>query len=304
MVRGDAAAGPPAIPPATAEGGPLAPAPPHFPPSELIFGDGVDGAGLPAGTWRIEASYRSGIGTLGNVPAGSLSVIQRAPRGLMAVTNPLPAGGGVDPETMAEARERAPRGLRAMERVVSAADIEDFARGYTGVSKVRADLLAAGRRRLLHLTIADADTDEGSLMAEALAGAIEARRAAPTPPLYVARCEIVRFRVRARLLIEPAHWARHEQILAEARGALVAAFSFAARGLAQGVAPSELIGLLQRLPGVAAVELRSPDRGSLPWPRQPLVAQGARLQGNRPLPAQLLLIDATADDGIVVEAEP
>lgn len=306
MARRDAAAGAPAIPPATDEGGPLAPEPPRYPPSELIFGDGVDGAGLPTGTWRIEASYRSGIGSLGNVPAASLTVLQRAPRGLKSVSNPLPAGGGVDPETTDEARARAPLGLRAMERVVTASDIEDFARAYPGVSKVRADTLRVGRHRLLHLTIADSDAPDGAVsgLADALAGAIAARRATPLPPLYVGRCALARFSVKARLLLEPAHAGRAARIVAEARAALVAAFSFAARELGQPVAPSELTSLLQAREGVAAVELlalyHNGDTGA-GVPRAPLAAAPARAEGGALLPAELLLIDATSDSGIVLE---
>src|SRR5262249_32764687 len=40
----------------------------------VIFGDGVTGARLPTGQNNVVATYRTGIGTAGNVHAGSLSI--------------------------------------------------------------------------------------------------------------------------------------------------------------------------------------------------------------------------------------
>jgi len=41
-----------------------------------MFGDGVDGARLPSGRENIVASYRSGIGTGGNLDAGQLTLLK------------------------------------------------------------------------------------------------------------------------------------------------------------------------------------------------------------------------------------
>lgn len=316
VLRQDATSGEPHVPPAPEQGGSLSAALPTFPASEVIFGDGVAGAGLPTGTWKIEATYRSGSGSLGNLPAGSLSVLQSAPRGIKSVTNPLPSGGGVDPETLENARVQAPRGLRAMDRIVALSDYEDFARAYPGVSKAQMHKIVRGRQRLLHLTIADAEVGPGAdaTFVDALAGAIGRQRAAPTPPLYVGRCEICYFRLRARLLIEPDHSARVAEIRAAARGALAETFGFARRQIGQSVAQSEVVAVLQAIAGVAAVEIGAlfshspdatagagdPDTGPA---SQLLAAQPARLAGANILPAQLLLIDATADDGIALEVQ-
>ncbi|MFN8503366.1 baseplate J/gp47 family protein [Kouleothrix sp.] len=314
VLRQDARSGEPNVPPDTAAGGPIAAQPPTFPSSEVIFGDGVNGAGLPTGTWKIEATYRSGGGSPGNLPAGSLTVLQSAPRGVKAVTNPLPSGGGADPERMSSARALAPQGLRAMERIVSLADFEDFARSYPGVLKAQMRQLARGRQRLLHLTIAGAELADGAddALPAALAGAIERQRAAPTPPLYIDHCDTNYFHVRARLLIEPAHAARADAIRAAARSALADAFGFASRALGQSLASSDIIRVLQALEGVAAVEIGALYlRGHAPTPgvgsQNPnaadvlLEARPTRLDGARILPAQLLLINASADDGIVLE---
>ena len=66
--------------------------------TSLIFGDGQQGARLPTGIENVTASYRSGLGQSGNVPAQSLVMLQTRPLGVVAVTNPLAASGGTDPE--------------------------------------------------------------------------------------------------------------------------------------------------------------------------------------------------------------
>jgi photosystem II stability/assembly factor-like uncharacterized protein len=305
MLRQDATSGEPHIPAAPPEGGSLTATPPSFPASEVIFGDGVSGAGLPTGTWKIEATYRSGIGSLGNLPAGSLSVLQSAPRGIKAVTNPLPTGGGVDPETFDTARTQAPLGLRAMDRIVALADYEDFAHAYPGVRKARTTLIARGRQRLIHLTIADAEAGTGADAAfvDALAGAIASQRAAPTPPLYVDRCEMCYFHLRARLLAERGYVDSTAAIGAKARRALAGAFGFAQREIGQSVAESDIIRVLQAIEGVAAVELYALYISGAAVVNRLLVALPARLEGDRIRPAQLLLLNTTADEGVMLEIQ-
>jgi hypothetical protein len=138
----------------------------------------------------------------------------------------------------------------------------------------------------------------------ARAGAIARQRAAPTPPLYVDRCELRYFHLRDRLLIEPEHAGRVEAILAEGRRALADAFGFASHELGQGVAGSDVIRVLQALAGVAAVELHALYlRGDAAEANRLLTALPARLESGRILPAQLLLVNASAEDGIVLEAQ-
>jgi predicted phage baseplate assembly protein len=85
----------------------------------LRFGDGINGMSPVAGT-AFTASYRIGNGTAGNVGAESLSVCTD-PR-VVSCTNPLPARGGIDPETMAQIRRRAPQAFLTQERAVTMTD--------------------------------------------------------------------------------------------------------------------------------------------------------------------------------------
>jgi hypothetical protein len=85
----------------------------------LRFGDDMYGMSPVADT-AFTASYRIGTGTAGNVGAGSL-IISTDPR-ITSCTNPLPATGGIDPETMAQIRRRAPQAFLTQERAVTMTD--------------------------------------------------------------------------------------------------------------------------------------------------------------------------------------
>jgi predicted phage baseplate assembly protein len=72
---------------------------------------------------RISA-YRHGGGRHGNVAAHTLTTLRSAIPGVSSVTNPKPAYGGVDPESIDSARERASLEIRTRYRAVTADDYE------------------------------------------------------------------------------------------------------------------------------------------------------------------------------------
>jgi predicted phage baseplate assembly protein len=100
---------------------------------QLELGPAVRGGG---GTWRRYGAvppkgaalrmsgYRHGGGLEGNVAAGALTVLRAAIPGVAGVTNPRPATGGVDAETLDSARRRAGMELRTRSRAVTAEDFE------------------------------------------------------------------------------------------------------------------------------------------------------------------------------------
>ncbi len=75
---------------------------------------------------RVRA-YRHGGGQRGNVGADTISVLRTAVKGVTSVTNPAPARGGIDAETLTRAEERAALELRSTYRAVTAADFTFFA---------------------------------------------------------------------------------------------------------------------------------------------------------------------------------
>lgn len=75
--------------------------------------------------------YRYGGGVDGNVPAGQIQVMRSAVPYIDRVTNLQRASGGRDPESLAEAKMRSQRELRAQHRAVTAEDYENLAAAAT-----------------------------------------------------------------------------------------------------------------------------------------------------------------------------
>jgi hypothetical protein len=90
----------------------------------LRFGDGANGK-LPETGAVFTASYRIGNGAAGNVGANSLTNFAAgvvADSTITGCTNPLPATGGIDPETNAQICRRAPQAFLTQERAVTMQD--------------------------------------------------------------------------------------------------------------------------------------------------------------------------------------
>jgi hypothetical protein len=87
----------------------------------LRFGDDQLGR-RPEPLTAFSATYRVGNGAAGNVGAESLAHIVTGLTAVTLVRNPLPARGGVEPESIEDVRQRAPAAFRTQERAVTEAD--------------------------------------------------------------------------------------------------------------------------------------------------------------------------------------
>jgi predicted phage baseplate assembly protein len=85
------------------------------------------GAVPPKGAVLRFTRYRHGGGRVGNVTAGTLTVLKSTLPGVDRVVNPDAAVGGVDAENVAHARERASMEIRSRYRAVTAEDFEFLA---------------------------------------------------------------------------------------------------------------------------------------------------------------------------------
>ncbi|HYH79022.1 MAG TPA: putative baseplate assembly protein [Longimicrobium sp.] len=261
------------------------------------FGDGETGARLPTGRENVQAVYRKGIGRVGNVRAGQLSLLMTRELGLRGVANPLAASGGQDPESMDDARANAPRTVLTLDRVVSLRDYEEFARTFAGVSKALAVWTWDAGRRGVHLTVAGPD---GEAVAGAVHDALLAALAGHGDAYVPARVESYRpvlFHLAATLRADPDRLPG--LVKADVEAALRDRFAFGRRDFGQRVALSEVVSVIQAVPGVAAVDLDRLHRedeaprtaayltASAPQPGvDALVAQ----------PAELLLLGLGPDD--------
>ncbi|MCU1593828.1 MAG: putative baseplate assembly protein [Frankiales bacterium] len=76
----------------------------------------------------VMSGYRYGGGAGGNVGAQTLTVLRSTLPFIDVVTNRLPATGGVDAESVADAKERGPLSLRTGQRAVTHGDFERLTR--------------------------------------------------------------------------------------------------------------------------------------------------------------------------------
>lgn len=92
------------------------------PDGSLATGAGILGEKPPEGR-EILVWYASGGGAQGNVAAETLTVLKTQIAGV-SVTNPTPATGGRDTETLQNALVRGPQELHSLQRAVTASDFE------------------------------------------------------------------------------------------------------------------------------------------------------------------------------------
>lgn len=109
----------------------------------LRFGDGRAGL-APRADKRLVATYRLGGGPSGNVGRGTLGTIEWEPAGVLGVTNPLPASGGVAPEPLTEVRQYAPAAFKTQERAVTEADYARVAERHDEVQRAAARIRWTG----------------------------------------------------------------------------------------------------------------------------------------------------------------
>ena len=217
------------------------------------FGDGTNGRRLPTGINNVIATWRKGLGQTGMVRAGQLTLLAGAPQGVKSAVNPLPATGAADGETIDDARRNAPLSVMTLGRIVTLTDYADFARAFIGVAKAHAIWSWTGTQRAVLLTVAG--TNGAPLEArdiDNLRGAI-ADVSDRAIAVTVANHRPATFRLTASIKVLPTH--QSDMVLAEAQARLAAAFSFAARDLGQPVARSEVIAVIQGVPGVDWLDL-------------------------------------------------
>ncbi|MDF2867064.1 MAG: hypothetical protein K0S11_534 [Gammaproteobacteria bacterium] len=268
----------------------------------VLFGDGIRGARLPSGQENVHAVYRVGLGLEGEIPENSLAILQSVVRGVKAVNNPVSASGAAGADDAGQAQLKALSNVNTLERIVSLRDFEYFVKGFAGIAKVQAKKLLQSQGPILHLTIASesgSEITENSLLYQSLKKAIGSIRQ-PGREFRLDNYQAVQFNVSAELKIASEYQAA--KVLKAAEQSLLARFGFTQRELAQGIAASDLIGVLQQIPGVIAVHLNALAYTDKPLATQSyLAAKSADVSTDGQnqveyLPAQLLTINPNKID--------
>jgi hypothetical protein len=219
------------------------------------FGDGVNGARPGSGTNNIVAEYRHGIGQAGLARAGQISTLLSRPLGLKAVANPTASTGAADPETIGAARTNAPVTVKTLDRIVSLSDVRDFAAASAGIAKASASWVWDGTRSVACVTVAGTGGAQVQPGSDEFTNLLTAMLDAADGTLVVALCTHVPVTFTVAATITPDPSLVDTDVLAAVKAALAAAFSFDARQLAQPVFASEVIAVVQEVPGVVAMTL-------------------------------------------------
>lgn len=274
--------------------------------TEVLFGDGRKGARLPTGQRNVRFRYRHGSGLGGMVRAGQLSQLLSRPLGLQGVSNPLAAEGADEPEALEDARRNAPLTVLTLGRVVSLQDYEDFSRAYPGIGKALATWTWDGRQRGVLVTVAGPGgltIEPGGLVEEGLAGALRAS-GDPFVPIRVLGFEAASFTLGGSLTIDEDH--EDDLVLEAVKAELRRCFGFDARAFGQPVHLSEVLGVIQSVAGVVAVDLDHLQRGDLALAVDPAPRLDARMPlGGGPAvgePAELLLLDSAPLDTLIASS--
>jgi len=258
----------------------------------VTFGDGQTGSRLPTGQQNVTAKYRQGIGLGGLVRANQLSIMASRPLGVRGATNPQPSTGAADPENIDDARQNATLTIVALDRVVSLADYQNFARAFAGIAKSFATWTWSGEQQIVLLTVAGvngAAVKPGADLYKNLLGAI-ALNSEPWVALQLSSYDPIFFRLDGTVAVNAKYL--KSGVSANVETALRSTFSFANRNFGQPVHRSQVIATIQAVEGVEFVELehfyRSADSPSL---QLDLVASVPRPGKNEFFPAQLLTLD-------------
>jgi len=132
----------------------------------LRFGDDEYGLRPIEGT-KFKAKYRVGNGADGNIGIDAIAHVFTISPDLDFATNPMPARGGTDPETLEHARQSAPAAFRVQERAVTESDYAEVTERHHEVSRAAATYRWTGSWNTLFDTI---DRKGGAALDETFRG--------------------------------------------------------------------------------------------------------------------------------------
>ena len=224
--------------------------------AQVQFGDGVEGATLPTGQNNIQANFRVGLGSAGNVAAGSLTTLVNRPLGVYAATNPLPATGGQDAQSVDDIRSNAPLSVLTLGRAVSITDYQDLAASFAGIAKASAVWIPSGQHRGVFLTLAGAGGTALEPPNATLTALVAALKGYGNPNIAIWPKSFLEttFDLTADILYDPAYDA--STVEATILALLQQTYSFASRTFGQGVSADEIAALIQGVAGVIAVNVK------------------------------------------------
>jgi predicted phage baseplate assembly protein len=224
--------------------------------TDVLFGDGVEGALLPTGQNNLVANYRIGLGAAGNVDANTITMLMDRPLGVSGVTNPESATGGQDAETVNDIRSNASLTVLTLGRAVSLADYENYAGTFAGIAKAHALWIPSGPKIGVFLTVAAAGgayLPPGNPTLANLAASL-LNFGNPLIPITVQSFIETLFGFSADIQYDPSY--EQPAVRAAVLQRLSGTYSFASRSFGQGVSVDEIAAVMQSVGGVIAVNVK------------------------------------------------
>jgi hypothetical protein len=243
--------------------------------AHLRFGDGELGKMPTAGT-IFTANYRIGNGTAGNVGARAISHIvlrplpphttNTIPAGVVLLPyNPFPATGGRDPEPVAEVKLFAPHTFRTdIRRAITADDYAKLAGQFPGVQRAAASLRWMGSWYEVLVAIDQMGTDDiDPALLEGVAAYLEQYRRIGHD-LRVVAADFVALDIEIIVCVLPNFLRGHvEAAISDQlsnrvrRTGQLGFFHPDNLTFGQGIALSKLTSIVQAVPGVRSVSVKS-----------------------------------------------
>jgi hypothetical protein len=286
----------------------------------VLGGDGWRGARFPTGIENIAAEYRSGQGADGNVEPHKITNLATRPFGVQKVTNPIGASGGAGPDDIEATRSRVPLAVKALDRLVSAADYQDFALRFAGIAKARSRLVDYQQARYLLAERTKQDVDDipkdtfarwrvwtvvagvepqpldpDSELVARLRQALR-RFGDPSLEVVVVPAMIETLSITARIAIAPG-WA-FEEVAARVRATLLDRLGYARQGIGQAIHPSRIAALVQGIAGVEFVDLDELEALGV-TDDEPLIYELG--EAILPNPDTILCVDPTRPETLALE---
>jgi hypothetical protein len=230
----------------------------------VLFGDGVEGATLPTGQNNLQANYRVGSGSAGNVAAGSITTLIDRPQGVGGVINPEDATGGQDPQSLSAIQQNAPLSVLTLGRAVSIADYQNFAATYAGIEKANAIWIPSGSLRGVFLTLASVGGVALTPPNATLTQLVQALQTYGNPLIPINAYTFLEtlFSIKADLTYEPN---ANQSVINSVNTAVIATlqdyYSFDNRTFGQGVTADEVSTVIQGVDGVVAVNVKHVKAG-------------------------------------------
>ena len=226
----------------------------------LRFGDGRCGRSPTPGAC-FRADYRVGVAVAGNVSCEAIAyVVYRASvlsgAGLMP-RNPLPACGGLAPETLGAARLAAPRAFRArLERAITADDYAQLAEAEADLQRAHAHLAWTGSWYEAEVALDPRGREDAPVeLLHRVRRRVECCRRAGHD-LHVQSARYVPLSIRLRVCVKPGYLSTQvAAAVLDVLGSGLRAFFHPDRlSFGTGVYVSDLVAVAQAVAGVQNVE--------------------------------------------------